>query len=802
MTTQQLLRRILPTTAALIIILLLAFSCSLISTEAEVPQLRSPNDAFVEVAGVRVTNENVYHELVDQFGVRVMNSIITEDLLTNGPANFIQLAKTDVTFDIDEALEEAIYGVTLETALKTLPESERRRLEAQFTNLLVNNGFSSSDDFKEELYLERARELYTKDQILSNNQITAQDIATYYESSFYNEVCAIVIRYNTFDAAVAGLRSVGLDVSDEGEFANVELETTVLQSYLTLYNNTYNQSHQFIEGAFSGCESDLIYDFETVSAGNAELANILFRELSGSFLIDENAGTQSSSTGIRSIARGDETSFFIIQKLSGDEPNSFRSLFPETEELDYQATLLEPASQITTNVLLINELIEAVAVQRSESAQEVQAKINQLLLDNALTVFDPYLRLNIITSLFALDENQGHPSIAFRYELNGVQVPVTADDFFIALQRFAPTAVSTILNQGVSLAESSVYDATVTRELQTNASNQLQAFKDAFFSNEYEQFGFSPTQITWPQFIYLAFNYRSELRLYNEFIAQEVVEANFIRLSQLPTSADIYYDLMVDRYNNFFSIDLIHLLIHLDNNNDGDPDPLLTNTWTTDQINLANSFADLLRERVQTLSEQEELTLQSFNELVNEYNNVIRVTGDDEEQSVWLPFKEAGLLVRVEDLNTVTPGMMVVPFENEARSMYNSMVQTVARNLISSNNVQSQFGVHVIYADNFTPKLNAFPTNPTLNLPSRDDVLVFESADQSTLSEDVILFLNTYYVPVRDEYRNSYRIDFFNQELINKGTLEFTDPSIATAFNNYITATKNLAAIQFDPRNI
>jgi hypothetical protein len=209
-----------------------------------------------------------------------------------------------------------------------------------------------------------------------------------------------------------------------------------------------------------------------------------------------------------------------------------------------------------------------------------------------------------------------------------------------------------------------------------------------------------------------------------------------------------------------------------------------------------------LRERVQTLSEQEELTLQSFNELVNEYNNVIRVTGDDAEQSVWLPFKEAGLLVRVENLNTVTPGMMVEPFENEARSMYNSMVQTVARNLISSNNVQSQFGVHVIYANNFTPKLNAFPTNPTLNLPSRDDVLVFESADRSTLSQDVILFLNTYYVPVRNKYRDSYRIDFFNQELINKGSLVFTDPSIATAFNNYITATKNLAAIQFDPRNI
>ncbi len=182
MTTQQLLRRILPTTAALIIILLLAFSCSLISTDAEVPQLRSANDTFVELGDIRITNETIYTELVDQFGLRVMNSIITRDLLTSGPVDFIQLAKNDVTFDVEEALEEAIYGVPLDEALVTLADADRRRAEAEFTNILSNNGFDSVDDFKEELYLQRARELYTKDQILPTIKY-GQEIATYYETS-------------------------------------------------------------------------------------------------------------------------------------------------------------------------------------------------------------------------------------------------------------------------------------------------------------------------------------------------------------------------------------------------------------------------------------------------------------------------------------------------------------------------------------------------------------------------------------------------------------------------------------------
>jgi hypothetical protein len=797
MTTQQLLRRILPTTAALIIVLLLAFSCSLISNEAEVPQLRSPNETFVEVGNVRVPNVNVYHELVDQFGVRVMNAMIVTDLLTNGPTNFVQLAKNDVTFDVNQALEEAIYGVSFAEAITTIPLAERRRLETQFNNILVNNGFSSTEAFKEELYLERARELYTKAQILTNNQVTGQEVATYYETNSYNEVCAIVVRYNSLDAAVASLRAVGLNVTDTGEFIDILSEEAVLAAYIQLYNNAYNKSLQFVDGEFSSCD-DLTYDFDTLSKGNATLANLLFRQLSGSSLIGNTVGTFNSSTGIRPIQRGQDLSFYVIQKISGDEPNNFRSLFPGIEDLDYQATLLEPASLITTNVALINELIEQVAIQRSENAQELQAKINQLLQANKLTVFDPFLRLNIITRLFALDENQGHPSIAFRYELNGVQVPVTADQFFVALQRYAPSAVSTILTQSISLAESSVYDAVVTRELRNVASNQLQAFKDGFFNNEYVQFGFSPSQFTWPQFIYLAFNYRSELRLYNEFIAQEVVEANFARLSTSPSAIDTYYNLMVNRYNNFFSIELIHLLVHRDDNNDGTPDPLLANNWTPQQVVLANQFASLLRERVQALSEQEELTLASFNGIVSEYNNVVRRT--DGEQSVWLPFKEAGFLVRVEDLRTVTPGMMVVEFENEARSMYNTMVASVARTLISPNNVASQFGIHVIYATNYVPKLNAYPSDPTLSLPSRADVIVFESDDQSSLSVDVIRFLNTYYVPVKTQYREAYRTVFFNNELVAKGTLNFQSPSIATAFNNYIETSNNLALLQFDPR--
>jgi hypothetical protein len=146
--------------------------------------------------------------------------------------------------------------------------------------------------------------------------------------------------------------------------------------------------------------------------------------------------------------------------------------------------------------------------------------------------------------------------------------------------------------------------------------------------------------------------------------------------------------------------------------------------------------------------------------------------------------------------------MMVEPFENEARLMYNSMVVNVSRNLISANNVASQFGIHVIYANNFSPKLNAYPTNPSLSLPSRDDVRLFESGDQSGLSQDVIRFLNAYYVPAKTQYRDSFRTVFFNEELNNIGTLKFNDTAQLVAFNEFVRASARQALIQFDPRSI
>jgi hypothetical protein len=259
---------------------------------------------------------------------------------------------------------------------------------------------------------------------------------------------------------------------------------------------------------------------------------------------------------------------------------------------------------------------------------------------------------------------------------------------------------------------------------------------------------------------------------------------------------------MVNRYNDYFSINLFHLLIHRDDNNDGLLDPLIANNWSNQQIELANQFADELRLRVGELSEIEDITIFTLRSIVEEYNNTFVSTVETNEPNRWVRFKEAGFLLRVEDLNVVTPNMMVEPFENEARSMYNVMVRDVLRNYLSPNNVQTQFGVHVIYATNYAPRLNAYPNDPNLNLPSREDVLNFETGNISGLSSDLITFLNTFYVPIRDQFNDAHRGVLLSESRSIAGTIRFANPELNDKYTLFVRLSELQAQIRFNPRSV
>lgn len=795
MTTQQWLRRIAPITVGLIIIILLALSCSVISQDAEVPRLSNPNQTYASLGDLTVTNEEIYTELVNLYGTRVMNYMIAQDLMTGGDINYVERAKNDPSFNVEEELERAIYGMPYSEAVLTFTQAQLLNNQDQFDITLVQNGFDSEAQFMEELYLERARELYTLDQIIQGNQVTALDVATYYEEEYYNEVCAIVIRYDSLEGAVAAMTDAGLEVLEFGNFFTIPDTQTILSTYIDLYNQAYGTSLSFEDGVFSGCDESLTYNYDELSEDNQQLADLLFKELSGSSIVTPGfSGNFVSYTEVVELERGSDSSYILVHKISGDELQDFQTLFPELTTEEYSALLVGPASAITTNRELVDEIAAIVAEEKSETDAEKTAKMNQLFLSSNLDVFDPFLRLSVLSSMFEVDENNGHPSMVFRYNRGDEVIQVMADEFFTALERYAPVAITNLLTSRVALQDRDNYEAIVTPELTEGARAQLQQFKDSFFGGEYEEFGFSPQVLRWEDFLYLGFGYRTELELYNRLIEQEVLGSYLANLGDRPELIGTYYDLMVQDYNEDFAISVYHFLIHRDDNNDGDPDPLLEGTWSASQQAQASELADLLRDALEARQLEEEITITSLNTIVDEYR--ASFTPDD----IWYEFKQAGFLVLAEDLGEVGPGEMVAPFEDELFSMYNTMVRDVARDLISPNNVESSFGVHMVYANNYTPKLDAYPTNNALSIPSRDDVGRFAEGQESLLSQDVVTFLARYYSPLKSSYTGLYQNVLLTQARSEYGNISFTNPSQFERYNALMDVYLLQANNAFDPR--
>jgi hypothetical protein len=795
MTTQQWIRRVAPITIGLILIILLALSCNVISQDAEVPRLSDANQTYASLGDLSISNEEMYTELVNLYGTQVMNYMIAEDLLTNGDVNYVERAKNDSSFNIQEELERAIYGMPYSEALITFSEAQILTSQDQFEITLVQNGFDSEAQFIEELYLERARELYTLDQILEGDQVTALDVATYYEEEYYNDVCAIVIRYDSLDGAVAAMNDAGLEVLEFGNFFTIPDTQTILTTYIDLYNQAYGASLSFEDGVFSGCDESLTYTYDELAEDNQQLADLLFKELSGSSIVDpEFSGSFVSYTEVVELQRGNDSSFILVHKISGDELQDFQTLFPELTTEEYSALLVGPASALTTNRELVDEIAAIVAQEKSESDAEKTAKMNQLFLGSDLDVFDPFLRLSVLSSMFEVAENNGHPSMAFRYNRGDEVIQVMADEFFAELQRYAPVAVTSLLTTQVALQDRDNYEAIVTSELTDGARAQLQQFKDSFFAGEYEEFGFSPQVLRWEEFLYLGFGYRTELQLYNRLIEQEVLGSYVANLGDNPDLIDTYYNLMVEDYNEDFEISVYHFLIHRDDNNDGQPDPLLPGTWSASQRAQASDLADALRDALEARQLDEEITITSLNSIVDEY----RASFSPED--VWYEFKQAGFLVLAEDLGDVGPEQMVAPFEAELFAMYTTMVSEVARNLISPNNVESSFGVHMVYAHNYSPKLDAYPTDNALSIPSRDDVRRFAEGEESLLSEDVITFLVRYFSPLKSSYTGLYQNVLLAQARSEYGTLSFSDSNQLERYNALMDVYLLQATITFDPR--
>lgn len=362
---------------------------------------------------------------------------------------------------------------------------------------------------------------------------------------------------------------------------------------------------------------------------------------------------------------------------------------------------------------------------------------------------------------------------------------------------------------------------------------QISALKIYFTNGNFESYGYAASY-GWKNFLkdYFAsyygitINNNEDLKLYylyEDAVSHITEEISLLAQEngQATTEAQkiwntIYLPYMQKAYDEYFSIDAIHFLVSVNDEEGNISDPNAEDTaWTAEQKAAAEELyalvykilrktkstkqASVLEDIVSAFEAAPKFVIgvEQTTEAQQKYfdENVLYVekneNGDIIDQAIQYTaefkgitlevskYKTLGLNVKYEDLGTVTAGKMVEPFENALKLMWQTKQVTDAGmqegTALESNEFYdeyagegeyliTEFGYHVLIANKFTGKTTAKIKVDTkdvqkiVTLPSLEDVLIYQADGEEVdnLLDYNISQIETYYSSIAEDFATSY----------------------------------------------
>jgi len=669
------------------------------------------NDVFVTVDDITITNQELWDEMKLSDGLTYLNRYIEQNLLSSQIDAVTQA-------QIDTEITKAIYGTTdldVIAEIQRVPNQEDDMI-ISFERSLVLMGYdpTNTDDVRSYFELQIARQEYTKDYItgLSDGHplyISDEDVEEYYNTNTKGDVCAIVVRfanYNEMNSVFdkfnlvpdfnGGLGSYWASTPIEDlptsafsdENTDLLTDQEALKTYITLYNYMNPTKPQLDDNttleSFCATYTDgftfSYADFTHSSLSNSyqnTFANYLWNTLSVDPL-DENATRYS--------ANGKTISDFKIITFKVDEE------------------LIKPYSALTVaeKDALYEEILDSTITQST-----IALAISSLWDNYTFEIFDPTLKLQKKFSDGTEFDNHGSNTLLASIGNDEYTLEVTSDELFNYMVNLLGTPYTIQLIQSKYLIESDYYTALYgeSRDVLQSDNEELVGYREElaqiksnFLSNLYANYGFSNTDFTWDEFLMIAFGSMSESDVLRElFIVGELQP--YLSEEMISYSRAVeYIQAQVDEY---FSLNVEHLLLYLDTDYDFVPDEFkdytdgLTPTELATFNSLVVDFEDLIKEKINNDG-------YTFNEIISEYKDGLI----DDENNEYRAFKAYGFHIITEDLGELTSANSAnfdADFVTALKRIYDDYVLDLASDstlteYYDDRLVESFFGLHFIHA--------------------------------------------------------------------------------------------------------
>jgi hypothetical protein len=638
----------------------------------------------------------------------------------------------------------------------------------------------------------------------------------YYESVTYGDVCALEVRFQSSEEAKAVFDAFNLvpsfnlgigeytdediaieDVASDGFILGentVQLtEDEIFSKFVLLYNYMNPWETPIPEGI---TQESYCNDFVDVAKYNFEdmtedrdgtdayvgLATYLFNTLS---VDPEDADALRYSTNAQAI--GDD--YVYLFKVNQETTVAFEDL--SSAELD---ALKEDVLDIVVTDEVIADIIATVYE------------------DQELEIFDPYLALKYQFEYGVEFDNDGSSSVVATVG----DVEITADQLFAFMEeRVGAFYTIELAKVDMMLSSDGYFDVygddydylNSKNEVMVANRDELRTMKTNFSGNLYASYGYSPSDYSWNEFIFLAFGVKTESDVIEQLYIMQDLQPTMIFPTLNYNSVEDYITKTADEY---FSLNAEHLLIYVDFDKDFTPDDFtdyvdgLTPEELAEYQAIKVAFDSLVFSKL-----DDDMT---FAEITEEFENGLM----SDPLNEWAPFKQYGFKIMTEDLtpdtslNHVTSKSFDPAFAASLKRIYDAYVIEEANSIepitefLDTQITESAFGIHLILAtegsefEQYSAKYD--PSDSTVegefsvgaendsDIPNQSQIEIYNRIRYATLGGDltedllpptVYQSVNLYYGDVFEAYFTQTGFSIVTIEYMLDNNVEFASDNAA-----------------------
>ncbi|MDD3957803.1 MAG: hypothetical protein PHO96_02855 [Candidatus Izemoplasmatales bacterium] len=635
----------------------------IVETDAIIPALSFPNEVFFDGGEYQVTYQDLYKKMKIDDGLT--------QLLTMVDSIFLSEYIAQVTEDeITKKIEYMKFGTNDPDVISHLSAEEIAKYEQSYTDNMFLKGYQGNEEALVRLTV--AKENYCIDQMkLAQNSdktwyVGPSTIAKYYDNSTMPDLHTLRIRFmSEIDSkeVMKSLNLVGLsgnlyrytgtkpigDVPSNGfnDTNTVALDADeILESFIQMYNIVYGSYRDPISTEATVQDllelPDLRVSYQDTLTINATLNFFMYGTLGTreAYLDGDDEKAYYTYIPVKYFTNRD-TAYYMILNLKKADKETVGT---------FTGTEAELRALIGDDVY--DAIEDALILKNFNTSGFTTTRLAEMRKSHDFVIYDYYLGIDYqqLDTAYELDE-EGHATYVAKYD----DVSITADELFMYAFERNPALYLIYAAQMPLLIANHFADVycesgeTCELDFSKNNSDKMKLHRTAL-ANMKKQFeeDYLSYYYTFEEYIYLAYGATSEADMLDLHFVKTVLQPfaifDLLKRDQWHLLED-YLDVLADEYyDNYFSLNVTHLLIAIDRNEDGSPDNydrFLENLEDREEY-------DLLLEDFQTeiLAYMNESTENTYAKLIQVYTRAKR------NDPRWGQFKNYGFFLIQENLSS------------------------------------------------------------------------------------------------------------------------------------------------------